>query len=158
MFRGQRLAIRMMTFIALAALVNGCAQSTHVATSSSSAGTPPAYLLGNFIDDYGGRHSITPTEWEQGDDDRYRIVRWNAAGRYLIAENNSSGPTSLGRWTRIDWMQLDGKPPYTWAFCFSAYEAPTAAVAESSMVAKSATSKTECNGYPFIRMRAATSR
>ena len=131
--------------------VGACAHSARVETDV--IGSPPAYVLGTFVDDYGGRHAISASEWKQGDDDRYHIVRWNVDGHYLIAENGSSGPASLGRWTRIDWVRLDGMAPYTWAFCFSAFQMRTAAAAESSMVAKPDTPRGGCNGYPFTRMR-----
>lgn len=150
-FRFVRHAI---TMLVAASGVNACSSATH-GTSRSVEGSPPPYVVGSFVDDYGGRHTISASEWMQGRDDRYRIVRWNADARYLIAENNSTGPASLGRWTRIDWLKLDGLPPYTWAFCFSAYEMKTAAAAESSMVAKAETPRNGCNGYPFTRMRAA---
>jgi hypothetical protein len=134
--------------------VNACAGAAHSpATPASGSAAPPSYVLGSFVDDYGGRHTISASEWKQGDDDRYRIVRWNSDAQYLIGENNSTGPASLGRWTRIDWVRLDARPPYTWAFCFSAYEMKTAAAAESSMVAKGETPRNGCNGYPFTRMR-----
>src|SRR4051812_14441407 len=152
-----RLAPRAISTLAVLSMVVACASATHTIPTSTS-GRPPSYVLGSFVDDYGGRHTITPNEWKQGDDDRYRIVRWNADARYLIAENNSVGPASLGRWTRIDWVPLDGLPPYTWAFCFSAYEMKTAAAAESSMVAKPDTLRGGCNGYPFTRMRAMSPR
>lgn len=137
--------------------VEACAGAVR-APPTSPSGSPPPYVLGAFVDDYGGQHTISASEWRQGDDDRYRIVRWNADARYLIAENSSEGPASLGRWTRIDWVRLDGTPPYAWAFCFSAYQMKTAAAAESSMVAKPATPRGGCNGYPFTRMRAVSAR
>jgi hypothetical protein len=152
-FRRTRLAI---TMVALLGGVNACAGVAH-APPASASGTPPSYVLGSFVDDYGGQHAISPNEWKQ-DADRYRIVRWNSDARYLIAENSSTGPASLGNWTRIDWVRLDGMPPYTWAFCFSAYEMKTAAAAESSMDAKAGTPRNGCNGYPFTRMRAASAR
>lgn len=152
-FRVARLIIATM-FAVVAGGVNACARTTHPAVPAT-IGAPPPYVVGSFIDDYGGHHTISAKEWKQGDD-LYDIVQWNADARYLIAENNSSSPVSLGRWTRIDWLRLDGMPPYTWAFCFSAYEMKTAAAAESSMVAKADTPRNGCNGYPFTRMRALT--
>lgn len=44
--------------------------------------------------------------------------------------------------------------PYTWGYCYSAYNAPSAAVAETVSVANRAIPRTGCNGYPFSRMRA----
>jgi len=143
----------LMTMFGALSGVNACAFGS-AGTSTTVAGSPPSYVLGSFIDDYGGHHTISRSEWKQGDDDPYRIVRWNADEHYLIAENGSTGPASLGRWTRIDWMRLDNMAPYAWAFCFSAYEMKTPAAAESSMVAKTATPRNGCNGYPFTRMRA----
>lgn len=55
-----------------------------------------------------------------------------------------------------DWARLDGMAPYEWAFCFSAYNAPTAAAAESVSIARPEAPKTGCNGYPYTRMRAVT--
>jgi hypothetical protein len=152
-----RLAARTISMLGVLSIVVACGSGVHTVPANTS-GRPPSYVLGSFVDDYGGRHVISPDEWRQGDDDRYRIVRWNTDARYLIAENNSVGPASLGRWTRIDWVPLDGLPPYTWAFCFSAYEMKTAAAAESSMVARSETPRGGCNGYPFTRMRAVSAR
>ena len=141
---------RIVMLFTMSVAVNAC---THVSrVESAPTGSPPPYLLGSFIDDYGGRHTISASEWKQGDDD-YRIVRWNSDARYLIAENSSEGPASLGRWTRIDWVRLQGMPQYTWAFCFSAFQMKTAAAAESSVVAKSDVPRSGCNGYPFTRMR-----
>jgi hypothetical protein len=154
MFRGACLTMLLTVGAAFAGL-DACAGRSGLSTAQPT-GEPPAYVLGSFVDDYGGHHTISTNEWRQGDDDRYRIVRWNADARYLIAENNSSSPASLGRWTRIDWVRLDGIPPYTWAFCFSAFQVKTAAAAESSVVAKTDIARTGCNGYPFTRMRAAT--
>jgi hypothetical protein len=151
----------MGTMFAAVAIVNGCASASSAGSPSNTAataGTPPSYVLGSFIDDYGGHHTISSDEWKQGDEDRYHIVRWNSDGRYLIAENSNTSPASLGRWTRIDWVRLDNLPPYAWAFCFSAYEMKTAAAAESAMVAKVETPRNGCNGYPFTRMRAVSER
>jgi hypothetical protein len=115
--------------------------------------TPPSLVLGVFQDDYDGSHAVTPTMWAQGASARYHITRWVPMQQYLIARNDSANASDGGKWTRIDWMPLTGMPPYEWAFCFSAYNAPTAAAAESTMVANRDTPRTGCNGFPFSRMR-----
>lgn len=122
---------------------------------SLHAAAPPALLLGDFIDDYGIAHRISADEWRQLPNARYRIVRWNADGQYLIARNDERNPADPGRWTRIDWLALPGMPPYAWAFCLSAYAAETQAEAERTAIARRDTPKTGCNGYPFSRMRRA---
>ncbi|HTE45598.1 MAG TPA: hypothetical protein VK636_10170, partial [Gemmatimonadaceae bacterium] len=83
----------------------------------------------------------------------YHIVRSVLSGQYLIAHNDSANRGAPGRWTRIDWVKLDGMPPYTWGFCFSAYDARSAATAESVSIARPATPKTGCNGFPYTRMK-----
>lgn len=91
----------------------------------------PAMLLGVFVDDYGTRHVIADSLWQHGSRYRYRIVRWDAAGQYLIAQNDSSNaavhpgvvPDGLRR-----------------------------AAAEATPPANRAAPRTGCGGYPFSRM------
>jgi hypothetical protein len=113
----------------------------------------PPFPIGAFEDDYGGRHTVSATEWQQGSSARYRIVRWDSAQRFLVAQNGEGNPSSPGRWTRIDWILLDGMPPYTWAFCFSAYDAPTADSAAATRIARPETPRTGCNGFPYSRLK-----
>ena len=81
------------------------------------------------------------------------IARWIRGEHHLIAQNDPSNRGAPVRWTRIAWVLLTGVPPYTWAFCFSAFDAPTAAAAESVVVARPETPKTGCNTFPFSRMQ-----
>ena len=113
----------------------------------------PAFLVGAFFDDYGIRYEITQSEWFQHPRARYHIVRWDVAGQFAIARNDSANPSEGGLWTRIDWLELQGMPPYSWGFCYSAYNAPSAAAAETVTVANRTTPRTGCNGFPFSRMR-----
>lgn len=110
-------------------------------------------LLGNFQDDYGNRFTITPTDWLHRPRSRYHIVKWDVAKQYAIAQNDSSNPGQPRRWTRLDWMELPGMPPYEWGFCLTAYDAASAADAEATPAARRETPKTGCNGFPFSRMR-----
>ena len=110
-------------------------------------------LLGDFSDDYEGTHKITASTWQHGTRSIYHIVSWHSDSQYVIAQNDVSNPSGGGRWTRIDWMRLDGMAPYTWAYCLSAYEAATREVAEATRIANRATPRTGCNGFPFSRMR-----
>ena len=86
-------------------------------------------LLGEFVDDYSIRYRIGERTWLQLPSARYHIVKWSTAREYLIARNDSANKTDGGLWTRIDWLKLEGMPPYEWGFCLSAYNAPTAAAA-----------------------------
>jgi hypothetical protein len=113
----------------------------------------PPFPTGAFEDDYGGRHTVSAAEWRQGSVARYRIVKWDSARRYLIAQNDSANGSEPGRWTRIDWVTLEGMAPWEWAFCFSAYNAPTADSAERALVARPDTPRTGCNGFPYSRLK-----
>lgn len=117
-------------------------------------GVPDPLLLGRFEDDYGSRYTITADLWTHHPRARYRIVRWRPEAGYLIARNDPDNPGEGGLWTRIDWMPLPGMPPWEWGFCLSAYNAPSAAAAESTRIARRDTPRTGCNGHPFSRMKA----
>jgi len=138
--------MRLATLLALLVL-GGCASRVGVAEP------PPALVLGTFADDYGSTYAITKETWEHRGYARYHVVRWRPEAGYLVARNDAANPTDGGRWTRIDWVRLDGMAPYEWAFCLSAYDALTAAAAESTRVARPETPRTGCSGHPFSRMK-----
>jgi hypothetical protein len=127
----------------------------HASPPSPAPGTQrvPAELLGRFEDDYGDRFVISDTEWLQQPHGRLRIHRWAADSGFLIAQNDSSNRYDPGRWTRIDWVTLPAMAPYTWAFCLSAYKAPTADSAAATRIADRSHPRTGCNGHPFSRMK-----
>jgi SSS family solute:Na+ symporter len=130
----------------------GCVHGPQ-ARPKAAVAPPPAELLGEFQDDYGSAFRISATEWVHLPRSRYHIVIWDTAGQYLIARNDEANSSAPGLWTRIDWVALPGMAPYTWAFCMSAYEAPSREAAEATSIARRETPKTGCNGFPFSRMR-----
>ncbi len=132
-------------------LVAGCA--TPAAVESNSNGNPPSFLQGEFEDDYGIKYSIDRNEWRQLPYAKYHIFKWAANDQYLIARNDEANPGEAGLWTRIDWVELSGMPPFEWGVCISAYDATTAEAAESVDFVKRETPRTGCNGHPFSRMR-----
>ncbi len=115
--------------------------------------TIDSLMLGTFQDDYGIRYRITSTTWVQLPGTTYQVERVVPGERYLLARNDSTNRRAPGRWTRIDWVLLTDMAPWQWGFCLSAWEAPTAAAAESVRVARPETPRTGCNGYPYSRMR-----
>ena len=124
-------------------------------TSLSSPGYSPApdLLLGTFMDDYGIGYEITDTSWALGGRDRYHIVAWDDSAGFLVARNGANNVEHPGKWTRIDWVRLEGMPPYEWAFCLIEYSAETRASAEANSTADRANPRKGCNGFPFSRMR-----
>lgn len=152
----QRLDRFLPLMIVLSCLV-GCMPGKAVVEDEPAHASLP-FLLGAFEDDYGIKYAITEQEWRQYPNTIYHIVEWNTDGQYVIAQNDASNPEDGGLWTRIDWVELPGMPPYEWAFCLSAYKAPTAAEAEQANIAQRETPRTGCNGYPFSRMRKSASQ
>ncbi len=148
-------SIGALRFTSLFLALGLCAGTLRGQVSPADTAGPPRSLLGQFADDYGNLFGITPTAWDQFPSARYHVLAWHTAGQYLIAQNDSANPGQGGRWTRIDWLPLEGMAPYTWAFCFSAYDAATPEAAEQVTTARRETPKTGCNGYPFSRMRPA---
>ena len=128
------------------------AHPSAASTELSPAGTPPAFLLGRFKDDYGGRPLITAARWEQGPGTVYLPVTWEPDSQFVIARNAPDNLTAPGAWTRIDWMRLEGMPPFTWAYCLSAFDAPTADSARRTRIADRSAPRTGCNGFPFTRL------
>jgi hypothetical protein len=115
----------------------------------------PPLVIGRFADDYGSNHTVTADEWLHEPHNKYHIAKWVAGQEYLVAYNDVNNPADGGKWTRIDWVQLPGMPPYEWGFCLSAYKAATAAEAEATTTANRASPRTGCNGFPFTRMKKA---
>ena len=137
-----------MLLCSLFIVLGGCA-------TSKPAGQMPDDLKGAFTDDYGVQYTISDVMWTQHPDSRYRIVAWYPEAGYLVAQNEEDNVSDGGLWTRIDWIPLEGMPPYTWAYCLSAYNAPTQAAAAAVNIAQKDTPRTGCNGFPFSRMKPA---
>jgi hypothetical protein len=116
----------------------------------------PSTFVGDFVDDYGIRYSISSVEWFQRPRAKYHIEYVNAAAEYLVARNDADNPSEKGLWSRIDWVRLENMAPFEWAFCLSAYDASTREAAEAVTIAKRETPRTGCGGHPFSRMRRAT--
>ncbi len=113
----------------------------------------PAFALGNFTDDYGITYSINDTLWIQHPNIKYHIVSWNLVGQYLIAKNGSGHKANENKYTRIDFVKLDGMEPFGWGFCLTNYKAASILEAESNAAADRKNPKKGCNGYPFSRMK-----
>lgn len=137
--------------VLLSAALAGCAPRL-----APPEGEPPPFLLGASVDDYGIGYTVSPEAWVQHPSARYHVRLWRPERGYLIAQNDAANPSDGGRWTRIDWVRLEGMAPYEWAFCLTAYDAASAAEAEAAPPPERGTPRTGCNGYPFSRMRRAT--
>lgn len=123
--------------------------------AAAAASVIPASFVGSFVDDYDNRYTITASEWRQLPRSKHHIVRVDVAGQYIIARNDSTNRTAPNKWMRIDWVALEGMPPYTWGYCYSTWKAESEAEAAAVRVANRGTPRSGCNGYPFTRMKVA---
>ncbi len=129
----------------------------HVSCSSaykSVSNTPvPKTFLGNFEDDYGIQYTFTPKKITQHKNIRYHVLQWNVQEGYIIAQNDTANPGEPGLYTRIDYVLLNNMQPYNWAFCYTTYNATSAADAIAKNVADKTNPRKGCNGFPFSRMK-----
>ena len=113
----------------------------------------PTFAKGNFTDDYGIKYSINDTLWVQHPNIKYHIISWNEEGQYLIAINGSGHKANENKYTRIDFVKLEGMEPFRWGFCLTNYKAASMLEAETTAAADRQNPKKGCNGYPFSRMK-----
>lgn len=144
----RRWAPLLLALVTLAA----CRATSRATVAAASAG-PPAELLGAFLDDYGNAFAVSRARFDQLPSARFHIVEWHPDERFFIARNDAANPSDAGAWTRIDWLPLEGMPPYTWAFCMTAFKAPSRDAARAAAPPDRSVPRTGCNGYPFSRMR-----
>ena len=113
----------------------------------------PANFKGSFIDDYGIAYTINDSFFIQHPKIKYRILQWNAAGRFIIAQNDTANPSDKNLHTRIDYLLFENMQPFTWGFCYTAYNATSAKAAIRTASADRNNPKKGCNGYPFSRLK-----
>jgi hypothetical protein len=113
----------------------------------------PAFLVGEFEDDYGIRYTVDDDTWLQHPGSRYHVVEWHVDEQYVVLQNDSANPSDGGLWTRIDWVILGDSGEYRWAFCYAEYRAASEAEAVAAPQSGRDTPRTGCNGFPFSRMK-----
>jgi hypothetical protein len=133
----------------VAAVLTGCSLSRQAASPSA---TPPAEILGDFIDDYNTRYRITTDRFLEGRT-TYRIVEWQPTAKYLLAQHTDSTGANAARWSRFDWVLLPDQGMYRWGYCHSAWRAPSLDSARHTLVVNRDDPRRGCNGHPFTRMR-----
>ena len=109
-----------------------CAPTSVEAQTQAEQLSIPMALLGEFVDDYGIQYVVTEGQWLQGENTRYEIVEWNVEGRFLVARNGAGNQADAGLWTRIDWITLEPGTEFTWAFCYTTYDARSKVEAEAT--------------------------
>jgi len=110
-------------------------------------------LLGDFVDDYNIRYTVTSLGITQHPGVKYNFISYNEKEQYFIARNDTANISDGGLYTRIDIMRFSNMEPWRWGFCLTAYKAASAEEAEKTAAADRANPKKGCGGYPFSRMK-----
>lgn len=116
----------------------------------------PGYMIGGFSDDYENQYTISDSVFLMGSTTIIHILEWDEEKQFFIGQNDSSNTYDPLQFSRIDWIELSEMEPFTWAFCMSAYKAPSADSARATNTTNPVSPKTGCNGYPYSRMKPIT--
>ena len=141
--------IAVICFISFTTVEKKTSQKDHATTKD----TIPSFVLGNFMDDYGIRYSVSDSVFLQHPNIKYHIIRWNTSEQYIIVKNGDKNPSEPGLYSRIDYMSFQDMDPFLWGFCLTVYNAKTDSLAEFSAKADRQNPRKGCNGYPFSRMK-----
>jgi hypothetical protein len=138
----------------LLVLVLACKTSQkNVQSPATPAPRLPAFMTGNFTDDYNIRYTITDSLWLQQPVSSYQVLRIDTLQQYLIAKNGAHNPSDQNLYTRIDYMRFENMAPYHWGFCLTMYNAASDSLAAAAQPADRQNPRKGCNSYPFSRMK-----
>lgn len=108
---------------------------------------------GSFVDDYGMHYQITDSTWTQDPGGAYQIGARAPQLRMVLLERAATDSTDA-TYTRVDWIPLDDMAPWTWAYCYTAWDLASAQAALETEPADVSQPMTGCGGFPFSRMKA----
>ncbi len=124
-----------------------------VTESKDNDDSLPAFLIGEFEDDYGIHYQIDNEVFRLLPNDKFHILSVNKAEGFLILQNDSLNKFAPSLFTRIDYQKLNNMDPYEWAFCFSSFEEAKPEDAINKVNTKKSDLMNGCNGFPFSRMK-----
>ena len=109
-------------------------------------------LVGEYIDNYDTRHTITYNSWTQGEGDSaslFHISQYDNDAMWMVAQNNSENAWNSDLWSRFDWTWHEGE---LW-YCQTTYDAAT----EDDALATAAADATDpanggCNGFSWSKL------
>lgn len=100
---------------------------TSSADESSTGSTESLAIVGEWVDDFMGTHSITDVQWVQGfgtDVFTYTIDHYDNDAEFLVAQSADDMT-----WARFDWTEADDGTLY---YCQTAFAAASAEAAEAT--------------------------
>jgi hypothetical protein len=120
-------------------------------------------LLGNYGDDFGGSHQITPGVWGSSYAS-FHLVEFSNDEKWVVAQNDCGNPYFPGLFSRFDWITLDEQTGGGGAggagsedslyYCQIGYDLASAEAAEAIDEADRADLDTGCNGFPWTQLTA----
>lgn len=110
-------------------------------------------FIGEFIDDYKIRYTLTNKSLIQHPGVKYNFISYNEKEQYFIAQNDTSNISDPTLFTRIDIMRFSNMEPWRWGFCLTAYKANSMEEAINTAAADRTNPLKGCGGYPFSRMK-----
>lgn len=113
-----------------------------------------ALPVGSLMDDYSFRYVISDSSWMQKPGNAYVIAHQAWDEQMIILEHPATDSTTT-TWTRVDWIPLEGMAPWTWAYCYSAWDLPSLQDAFDTAHADRTNPREGCGGFPFSRMQPA---
>ncbi|HNC98117.1 MAG TPA: hypothetical protein PKW90_18440, partial [Myxococcota bacterium] len=110
---------------------------------------PQLEIRGNWVDDWGGSHSISEDLWDMSGSS-FHISSYDNFNHYAIAQNDAANAWYPEFWSRFDWT-WNGSSYY---YCQTAYNAATEADALATPAANSADLSTGCGGFSWSKLSA----
>lgn len=67
----------------------------------------PIALAGSYVDDFAGKHLITPSVWKMGSS-VFHLLEFSNDATWAVAQNDCDNAYSAGKYSRFDWLVLQG--------------------------------------------------
>ena len=106
-------------------------------------------LIGDWVDDFGGTHSITAETWTMGDS-VFAITQFDNDASWLVAQNDANNPFNPDLWSRMDWS-ADGADYW---FCQTVFDGADEAAALGATPADSSDLSAGCGGFSWSLLTA----
>jgi hypothetical protein len=125
--------------------------------SSKSQTTPaakaPPEIVGSYVDDFGGTHTVTAESWTIGDGSTgtsvYYITQVNNAEQFLVAQGAATNTYYPSMWSQFDWTLDAAAALY---FCQVTYKASSEKEAVEATPADANDLTSGCSGFSWSKL------
>jgi hypothetical protein len=99
--------------------LSACDSEAEGDTESETGDDQSLEIVGDYVDDFGGEHSISETEWTNFG--VFSIAEWDNEARFVLAQNHPDNEFNPELWSRFDWT-WDGDQLF---YCQSVFDGET---------------------------------